>query len=139
MTRRPRLQIRSLGLGTAQIPWKPRQSHIGGFGMGRARRIILACCGLLFSKISINRSASVKTILAKFPRTERLGLGFRDATNVDQKVSSSFVNCGTSIRFAIKHEPQGVSRYAFLTYLNRGSDCSCRVAEGRRCLPEQHK
>jgi hypothetical protein len=104
MTRRSRLQIRSLELGTTQIPWTTTIAH-AGFGIGRARRIILAYCGLLFSKISINRSASVKTILAKFPRTERLGLGFRDATNFDQKVSSSFVNCGTSIRFAIKHEP----------------------------------
>src|SRR6201988_5580548 len=104
MARRPDFRLDHLSYELRRFPG-PRQSHMRGFGIGRARRIILARCGLLFSKISINRSASVKTILAKFPRTERLGLGFRDATNFPQKVSSSFVNCGTSIRFTIKHEP----------------------------------
>src|ERR1700751_4011449 len=39
MARRPRLQIRSLGLGTMQVPW-PSSSHAAGAGMGEATRMI---------------------------------------------------------------------------------------------------
>jgi hypothetical protein len=101
MTRRPRLQIRSLELGTTQIPWTTSIAHAGirdrkstPNNSGLLRVVVLED---LYQQVRISKDDT-----SQIPENGESGLGFRDATNFDQKVSSSFVNCGTSIRFAIK-------------------------------------
>jgi hypothetical protein len=76
MTRRSRLQIRSLELGTTQIPWTTTIAH-AGFGIGRARRIILAYCGLLFSKISINKVRISKDDTSQIPENGETWIGIQ--------------------------------------------------------------